>query len=77
MEVGTRIITLVDKKTTEGLEEIVIPKGTVGTICEIYPDYVLVEIWGESAPKRIEGVYDFEIDEIKEFSGFTNFKKFN
>ena len=77
MEVGTRIITLVDKITTEGIEKIAIPKGTAGTICEIYPDYVLVEIWGESAPKDIEGVYDYETNEIKEFSGFKNFKKPN
>ena len=70
MEVGTRIITMVDKTTTEGLEEVRIPKGTIGTVCEIHPEYVLVEIWGKTAPKGIEGVFDFELNEIKEFNSF-------
>jgi len=77
MEIGTKVITLVEKKTTEGLEDINIPKGTIGTICEIHSDYALVEIWGENAPKGIEGVYDFGFDEIKEFIGFATFQKPN
>lgn len=68
MEIGTRIITTTNKITNENLKEIVIPKGTVGTVCEIHPGYVLVEIWGETAPKGIEGVFDFELEEIKELS---------
>ena len=69
MEIGTTIITIVDKKTNEGLEEIEIPKGTLGTICEIYPDYVLVEIWGEGAPTGVEGVFAFEFEEFEKFEG--------
>lgn len=69
MEIGTRIMTTVNKITNENLKEIVIPKGTVGTVCEIHPEYVLVEIWGDTAPKGIEGVFDFELEEIKELPG--------
>lgn len=66
MEIGTRIVTTVNKISNENLKEIVIPKGTIGTVCEIHPGYILVEIWGDKAPKGIEGVFDFELEEIKE-----------
>lgn len=77
MEIRRRIITIVDKITSEGLEEIKIPKGTMGTIWEINGSCVLVEIRGDSVPKGVEGVYDFELSEIKEFVGFKTFSKPN
>lgn len=68
MEIGTRIIATTNKITNENLKEIIIPKGTLGTVCEIHLGYVLVEIWGGTAPKGVEGVFDFELEEIKELS---------
>ena len=66
MEIGAHIITLVDKITTEGLNEVAIPKGTIGKVCEIYDDYLLVEIWGKQIPEEIWGVYDFYLNEVKQ-----------
>lgn len=68
MEIGAHVITLVDKITTEGLDEVTIPKGTTGKVCEIYNDYLLVEIWGKQIPEEIWGVYDFYFNEIKEIN---------
>ncbi len=42
MEVGTHIITIVDKMTNEGLKDVFIPKGTKGTVCEVHEDYAFV-----------------------------------
>jgi len=66
MEIGTCVVTLTDKLATDGLNKVFIPKGTNGTVCEVYDDYALVEIWGEHAPKGVWGVYDFYLTEIKE-----------
>ena len=66
MEVGSIVITIVDKVTTEGLEEVHIPKGTAGRVCELYDNYALVEIWGDDAPPGVWGVYDYDFNEIKE-----------
>ncbi len=68
MVMGTRVITLVDKLAQDGLNKVMIPKGTTGTVCEVYDDFVLVEIWGERAPKGVWGVYDFYFNEIKEIN---------
>lgn len=52
----------------DGLNKVMIPKGTSGTVCEVYDDFALVEIWGEHAPEGVWGVYDFYFNEIKEIS---------
>lgn len=66
MEIGTPVMILVDRHTTERLKKIFIPKGTVGTVCEIHDGWALVEIWGGNAPEGVEGVFGFNFSEIKE-----------
>ena len=66
--IGELVKTKVDKIFNEGdEEEIMIPKNTEGTICEIYDEYktVLVEIWGDNAPKDVNGVFLYSFDEIE------------
>ncbi len=66
MEIGSCVVTLIDKMTTEGVEELLVPKGTKGTVCEIHGDWALIEIWGPDAPEGVSGVFAFGLSEIKE-----------
>lgn len=59
MEIGTRVIALTDKLATDGLGKVFIPKGTGGTVCEIYDDCALVEIWGRAFTERSLGCLRF------------------
>ncbi len=47
MKMGNVVVALVDKLAKDGLSEVHIPEGTAGTVCEVYDDFVFVEIWGE------------------------------
>jgi len=75
MEIGYEVRTLYDKVVNEGLNKINIPKGTVGTVCEIHDKWVYVEIWGDNAPANVCGVYAFNFNEIEEAHKFSNFGK--
>ncbi len=66
MEIGKRVITILDKPMTEGKEHFVIPKGSVGIICEIHPTFVFVDLCGDFLPDDASSVYDLKLDEIKE-----------
>ncbi len=66
MEIGKRVVTTVDKLMTEGKEHFVIPKGSIGIICEIHPTFVFVELYGDFLPDDASGVYDFKLGEIEE-----------
>lgn len=46
-------------------EDVEIPVGTVGIICEVCEDHVEVEIWGDDAPEYVFGAYGYAFDEIE------------
>jgi len=62
MEIGNKVKTLIEKTFSDGINDFVeIPKYTEGFICEIYNDFVLVQIYDN---KKINGVFDYKLNEI-------------
>ncbi len=66
MEIGSKVITLVDKNEMEGLKSIYIPKGTMGLVCETHEEFAIIEIWGDDAPKGVSGVFFYSYNELEE-----------
>ena len=46
-------------------KDVVIPVGTKGIVCEVCPDHVEIEIWGDDAPEFVSGAYGYKFSEIE------------
>ena len=64
MTVGAAVKTTVEKKDIDGAKDILIPKGAIGTICELYEDWAFIQVWGDETSNGIEGVYPYALNEF-------------
>lgn len=65
IKMGTIIKTLVDKEETEEGVEFIIPKGTLGVVCDIFGEYCLIEF--SDSEFMPECVTEYSINEFEEY----------
>lgn len=63
MEIGCLVKTLVEKRTSDGERELLIPVGTMGVLCEIHDTWAFIEIETVAIPEGA-GVFGYNLDEF-------------
>ncbi len=38
----------------------------MGLVCEMHEEFVIIEIWGDDAPKGVSGVFFYSYNELEE-----------
>ena len=64
MEINDTVKTLVEMKFKERGYDVIIPKGSIGRICEVHDTWAFVEVAAQGLPEG-EGVFEFDFSEIE------------